>query len=111
MNEAVKMNPFLQKHLRNLFLLSLLTALIFTAPRPAYADSVGLIIRGVARTLVSAFEIPKSMMEGSTQAFPLGLVAGTVAGSMKMVAGTLMGAVDIARGAAPYAKYAVLAGA
>ena len=90
--------------------LSLLLFICVT-PSPAHADSVGLIMRGVARTLFSAFEIPKSMLEGSTQAFPLGIVAGTLIGSVKMVAGTLMGAADIARGAAPYAKYAVLAGA
>jgi hypothetical protein len=79
--------------------------------QPAHADSVGLIMRGVARTLFSAFEIPKSMIQGSTQAFPIGIVTGTLVGSVKMVAGTLMGAADIARGAAPYAKYAILAGA
>ena len=103
------MAPKIKKHIRKIPLCLLLAALIFSAPHPAYADSVGLIVRGVARTLVSAFEIPKSMMVGSTQAFPVGLLAGTVAGSVKMVAGTLMGAVDIARGAAPYAKYALFA--
>ncbi len=76
-------------------------------PRPAYADSVGLIMRGVARTIFSVFELPKTIVESSGQSFPLGIIGGTVAGSMRMVAGTLMGATDIARGAAPYAKYLV----
>ena len=73
----------------------------------AYADSVGLISRGAGRVIFSVFEIPKAMITYGTQTFPLGLVAGTVGGTMKAVAGTVVGAVDMARGAAPYAKYLV----
>ncbi len=76
---------------------------------PAYADGdIGLIFRGVARTLFSVFEIPRAILEQSTQVmFPFGIVTGTVSGSVRTVVGTLLGAADIARGAAPYAKYMV----
>ena len=73
----------------------------------AYADSIGLLFRGVAKTVGAVFQVPASMLAGSTQAFPLGLIGGAVGGSMKAVAGTISGAADIARGAAPYAKYMV----
>jgi hypothetical protein len=80
-----------------------------SVPKPAYADNIALITRGVARTLFSAFQIPKEMLANAGHAFPLGLVAGTLNGALKTVVGTVMGAGDIARGAAPYAKYAIFA--
>ncbi len=73
----------------------------------AYADGIPLILRGVGRTIFSVLEIPKDMLINSTRAFPLGLIGGTLTGVMKAVAGTVVGAADIARGAAPYAKYLV----
>ena len=88
------------------FLAALLIGTLMFCPN-AHAGGIPLIMRGVGRTLFSVFQIPKDMITHSTQAFPLGLVAGTVGGTMKAVAGTVVGAVDIARGAAPYAKYLV----
>jgi hypothetical protein len=79
------------------------------SPQPAYADNLALITRGVARTLFSAFQIPKEMLMNAGNAFPLGMVFGAMNGAMKTVVGTVMGAADIARGAAPYAKYAIFA--
>ena len=75
----------------------------------AYADGdIGLIFQGVARTFLSVFEIPRAMMEQSTQVlFPFGIVTGAVTGTVRTVIGTLAGAADIARGAAPYAKYMI----
>ena len=73
--------------------------------QPAYADNVGLIFRGVAKTIGSVLQVPAGMAAGSQQSFPLGLVTGAVSGTMQAVAGTLSGGLDIARGAAPYAKY------
>lgn len=73
----------------------------------AYADNIGLIFRGVAKTIGAALQLPISLLAGSTKQFPLGLVGGAVEGSVKAVAGTISGAADIARGAAPYAKYMV----
>ena len=87
-----------------LFFLVLLTSFAV----PAFA-SVDLIAQGLAKTLYAVFQLPASIVAGSVQSFPLGIVTGTIAGSMKMVMGTAMGAVDMARGAAPYAKYAALA--
>ena len=93
--------------IRMVFLAVLLMS--FFSEQPAYADNIALITRGVARTLFSAFQIPKDMLANAGNAFPLGLVAGALSGAMKTVVGTIMGAADIARGAAPYAKYAVFA--
>lgn len=92
----------------HIFFLAVLVISSISA-QPAYADNIALITRGVARTLFSAFQIPKEMLANAGNAFPLGLVAGALSGAMKTVVGTIMGAADIARGAAPYAKYAVFA--
>ena len=77
-------------------------------PPSAFA-SIGLIAQGLAKTVYAVFQLPVSILAGSTQSFPLGIVTGAVSGSVKAVTGTVMGAVDMARGAAPYAKYAVFA--
>jgi hypothetical protein len=84
--------------------LALLLALAFSTP--AYANPA-LIMRGVGRTIFSVLQLPAEMLANSGRAFPLGMVAGAVSGTMKAVAGTVIGAADIARGGAPYAKYAV----
>ena len=82
--------------------------LMSAAAGPAHAqDNIGLVFRGVAKTLVAAFQLPGSILTQSVQQFPLGLITGTVTGTFKMIAGTLSGGADIARGAAPYAKYLV----
>jgi len=78
--------------------------------RPLYAGdsrNMALIFRGAAKTIFSAFQIPAYMLQGSTKMFPIGIAAGAVQGSVMAVAGTLSGALDIARGAAPYGKYAL----
>lgn len=93
-----------------LFFLSFLLCLGFAA-QSAYADLQGipLLLRGVGKTVGAVFQVPAQILMGSTHAFPLGLVGGAVAGTAKAVGGTISGAVDMARGAAPYAKYAVFA--
>ncbi len=101
-------------HLKFLGLTGLiLFILLLKAEPPAYAadsDNIALVFRGVARTLFSVVEIPRTIIENPGNApFPLNIVTGTVAGTVKTVAGTVMGAFDIARGAAPYAKYAIFA--
>jgi hypothetical protein len=71
----------------------------------AHANNA-LILRGLARTVTSAFEIPKTMISHSRKVvFPVGIVTGAVEGSLRTVVGTVAGALDIAQGAAPYAKY------
>lgn len=78
---------------------------------PGYAatgDDLYLVFRGAARTLFSVVEIPRSIIENPGQVpFPVSLVTGTLAGTVKTVTGTLMGASDMVRGAAPYAKYLI----
>ncbi len=87
----------------------LITGTLLVLSRPVYADDIATITQGVARTLFSVFDLPKDMITGATNSFPLGLITGTITGTMKMVTGTVLGVADIARGAAPYAKYAALA--
>jgi len=78
-------------------------------PHASAASSVDYLTRGVVKTVTSVFYIPMEMIKDSTQIlFPFGLVTGAVKGSIKTVGGLLGGAVDIARGAAPFAKYLVL---
>lgn len=73
-----------------------------------YADNIGLIGRGVMKTVSSAFSLPVIILQDSMRGyFPLGVVSGAFRGTYQTVTGTLSGAVDIARGAAPYAKYMV----
>ncbi len=84
-----------------------LILLMLWAPKAAYADNLGLIFRGVAKTVGSVFQLPVGMLASSGQAFPFGLISGAVGGTARAVSGTLSGAVDIARGAAPYAKYMI----
>ena len=73
-------------------------------------NNMGLIFRGVARTIFAAVEIPRTILENPSRTpFPFSLVTGAVTGTFRTVAGTVGGAADMARGAAPYAKYAALA--
>jgi len=88
----------------------LLAALFAVSPQPAFAGAgrdASLIMRGVGKTVGSVFQLPITMLASSTTAFPFGLLGGAVLGTFKAVGGTLSGAFDIARGAAPYAKYAI----
>jgi hypothetical protein len=94
------------KRMKLLRFLTLMLLLIPVFSVPAFAN-VGLIAQGAAKTLHAVFQLPANMVTGGVQSFPLGIVTGTVAGSVKMVAGTVSGAFDMARGAAPYAKYLI----
>lgn len=72
------------------------------------AKDLSLILRGTVKTLGAVLSIPHSMLVHSTKTmFPFGLVTGAVAGSFRAIGGTMSGAFDLARGAAPYAKYMV----
>ncbi len=64
--------------------------------------------RGVYRILGAVFQIPRYMLY-KTMSRPLGLgtVDGALAGTFEAVSSLTRGALDIGRGAAPYAKYAV----
>ena len=92
---------------RKFLVVFLLILLLFENTFPVYAgdgSNLALVARGVGRTLFSAFEVPRTIIQNpGNVAFPFNIVTGTVAGTVKTVAGTVMGAGDIARGAAPYA--------
>lgn len=76
----------------------------------ATGNDAAYIVRGGARILGSAFAIPKAMIQDSGRIlFPFGIVTGALRGTVQTVGGIVGGAVDIARGGAPYAKYAALA--
>lgn len=82
-------------------------ALLFLKAPVCHAN-IPLIFRGLGRTLISVFEIPRAMVEHSGKVmFPFGIVTGAVEGSVRTVFGTLGGVLDVAQGAAPLAKYLV----
>lgn len=96
------------KRLQEVVLFSCILAVIVSGmfPSDLWANEQ-LILRGTAKTLLSVFQLPGTMLQSSMDSFPLGLISGAVQGSVNAVMGTLSGVVDIARGAAPYAKYAI----
>ncbi len=74
------------------------------------AGNTASILRGATKTVGAAFQIPVAMLQDSTRVmFPFGILTGAVRGSVRTVAGVVSGAFDIAKGGAPYAKYAALA--
>lgn len=89
----------------------LFIALLPMAARPVYAggENLQLIFSGLARTVFSVVKLPITILASSTRTFPLGLIGGVFKGTAEAVGGTLLGAFDTARGAAPYAKYAIFA--
>ena len=95
-----------------LTLCGMLLLFFFCFPSFAHAsdaDNIALVMRGTAKTLGAALQVPANMMSDSTRVmFPFGLVTGAVKGTVKAVVGTVSGAYDIARGGAPYAKYLFL---
>ncbi len=92
-------------------ILTILMLALLSIPSLGYAgdgENVSYIARGASRMVGGLFAIPKSMMQDSTRVmFPFGLVTGAARGTMQTVTGVLGGTVDVARGAAPYAKYLV----
>ena len=79
---------------------------------PVYAgtgDDISYATRGAGKIVGSVFAIPKAMFQDSGRMmFPFGLVTGAVRGTVQTVTGVVGGVVDVARGGAPYAKYAAL---
>jgi len=94
-----------------LALLFILSAL--PVPFPVYAgtgEDISYATRGAGKIVGSMFAIPKAMLQDSGHVmFPFGLVTGAVRGTIQTVTGVVSGVVDVARGGAPYAKYAALA--
>lgn len=90
-----------------------LIAGMLLAPVPLYAgdgENIAYAARGAGKIFGSMFAIPKAMLQDSRRVFfPFGLVTGAVRGTVQTVTGVIGGTVDVARGGAPYAKYAALA--
>ncbi len=80
---------------------------------PVYAgtgEDIAYATRGAGKIVGSMFAIPKAMFQDSGRVmFPFGLVTGAIRGTVQTVTGVVSGVVDVARGGAPYAKYAALA--
>ena len=76
----------------------------------AYAENpirdAGIVVGGASKVVGGVFALPVEILKGSTQSFPFGILAGAVKGTFRTLGGVFGGAFDIARGAAPYAKYA-----
>ncbi|HNX68731.1 MAG TPA: hypothetical protein PLL75_01355 [Candidatus Omnitrophota bacterium] len=73
-------------------------------------ENVAYAARGASRIFGSLFAIPKAMIQDAGRVvFPFGLVTGAVRGTVQTVGGVVGGVADVARGGAPYAKYAALA--
>jgi hypothetical protein len=100
-------------HKLKIFLASGLVLGMFLAPVSLYAgdgENVAYAARGAGKIFGSLFAIPKAMLQDSGRVlFPFGLVTGAVRGTVQTVTGVVGGTVDVARGSAPYAKYAALA--
>ena len=92
-----------------------LTLMVFCGHSFVYADTgqdISYAAQGATQIVGSAFAIPKAMLQDSGHVmFPFGLVTGAIRGTVQTVTGILGGAMNVARGAAPYAKYAAIAAA
>jgi hypothetical protein len=100
------------KKLKVFLALLLVLGVLFTSSL-VYAgagEDIAYASRGVGKIVGGMFAIPKAMFQDSGRVmFPFGLVTGAVRGTVQTVAGVVGGVVDVARGGAPYAKYAALA--
>jgi hypothetical protein len=95
------------------FLAFLLVLSVFLAPSLGYAavgEDISYAARGAGKIVGGVFAIPKAMVQDTGRImFPFGLVTGAIRGTFQTVTGVVGGVVDVARGGAPYAKYAALA--
>jgi hypothetical protein len=95
------------------FLAFLLVLGVLLTPSLGYADvdqDISYAMRGTGKIVGGVFAIPKAMLQDSGRVmFPFGLVTGAIRGTFQTVTGVVGGVVDVARGGAPYAKYAAIA--
>ena len=95
------------------FVVLLLVLGVLLTPSLGYADvgeDMSYAARGASKIVGGVFAIPKAMIQDSGRVlFPFGLVTGALRGTVQTVTGVLGGVVDVARGGAPYAKYAAIA--
>lgn len=75
---------------------------------PAAQADPATIIQGASKTIGSVIQLPKAILQHAvSDPFPFGVVSGAVAGTYQTVADVLSGTVQMAVGAAPYAKYLI----
>ena len=95
------------------FLVLLLVLGVLLVPSFGYAEvgeDISYAARGATKIIGGVFAIPKAMLQDSGRVmFPFGLVTGAIRGTVQTVTGVVGGALDVARGGAPYAKYAAIA--
>ena len=100
------------KKLKTFLVLSLVLSVLLM-PSLSYAEmgeDISYAARGAGKIVGGVFAIPKAMLQDSGRVlFPFGLITGAVRGTVQTVTGVVGGVVDVARGGAPYAKYAALA--
>jgi hypothetical protein len=100
------------KELKTFCVLLLVLGVLFES-FPVYAavgEDISYATRGAGKIVGSVFAIPKAMLQDSGRMmFPFGIVTGAIRGTVQTVTGVVGGVVDVARGGAPYAKYAALA--
>lgn len=95
------------------FLVVLLAVSVLLTPSLSYAEmgeDISYAARGTGKIVGGMFAIPRAMLQDSGRVmFPFGLVTGAIRGTFQTVTGVVGGVADVARGGAPYAKYAALA--
>ncbi len=69
-------------------------------------QDAGTVAMGASQVVGGALALPVEILKGATQSFPFGILAGALRGTVRTLGGVFGGAFNIARGAAPYAKYA-----
>ncbi len=79
-------------------------SLIAHAENPV--QDVGTVAVGASQIVGGALALPVEILKGATQSFPFGILAGAMRGTMRTLGGVFGGAFNVAKGAAPYAKYA-----
>lgn len=95
---------------RTIFIVVVLSLSTIWEANAGTGDDVAYASRGAGKMISGVFAVPQCMLQDSTRVmFPFGLVTGAIRGVAKTVGNVVSGAVDMARGASPYAKYAVLA--
>ena len=80
------------------------------APYALAKPTDALLFRGIGKAIVGVLSIPVGVATGAAQGgFPFGMIGGVLKGTASAVGSTVSGAFDLARGGAPYAKYAAFA--
>lgn len=99
--------------MKKIFFLTLLgMALLAAKPDSGFGDvgrDLALITRGVGKTVGTAVAVPINLVGRAATLNPFNMVGGVLSGTARLMKNTISGGTDIARGGAPYAKYAVFA--